>query len=46
MGVVVTLKSMMAAGSTGSGAKVKVQDLELKTKSNKSPKPLFDGPAT
>ena len=46
MGVVVTLKSKMAASSASSEKKVKIGDLDLSESSNKSPKPLLEGPAT
>ena len=47
-GVVVTLKSKMAAtdGGATSGRSSKLLDLELDPKSNKSPEPLLDGLAT
>ena len=46
MGVLVTLKSKMAAGSASSGEIVKVWDLELSESSNKSPESLLDDKAT
>ena len=46
-GVVVTLKSKMAASSASSGGNSKIiVSFDLSESSNKSPEPLLDGPAT
>ena len=47
MGVVVTLKSKMAASSASSGGNSKtIVSFDLSENSNKSPSRLLDGPAT
>ena len=44
-GIVVTLKFRMEASSVSGWRTVKVRDLEIDTKSNKSLESLLDGPA-